>query len=191
MGVHVIPDRDNSGRSFVRTAVTEKGWAFLAHFVECETSVLNSVYCEDHQGNRETEHFCKFFDANGVELTEQASIDSSCVKSVFTIKVGVDVDMIAGEIHQFERPVGDLRLHSLIGVFDPNGTPLSVKEFVRNLNMRYKDKAKTIATDGRAVKRLDKNVEGVPYDANQIQLVVNHDIGVKHKFLVELEYYRQ
>lgn len=191
MGVHLIPDRDDSNRAFVREAVTDRGWSFLAHFIECETSVKDSIYCEDHNGVKESQHFCKFYDANGVELTEQNAIDSSCVKSVFTIKPNVDVDMIAGEIHQITTPTTDVRMHSIIGLIAPDGTPISTKEFVRNLNMKFKDKAKTIMTDGRAAKRLNKTVEGAPYDANQLQLIIHHEPGLKHQFMVELEYYRQ
>lgn len=184
-------DKDKDGRPFTRLAITEKGWTFLAHFIEAETSVLNSIYCEDHTRTVEAQHYCKFYDVNGVELTSQAAIDTSCVKSVFTIIPGIDFEVVAGEIHQFERPTTNMRLHSIIGVIAPNGAPIATTEFVRNLNMKFKDKAKAIVTDGRAPKRLNKTVEGVPYDANQLQIVVNHDAGVKHQFMIELEYYRQ
>jgi hypothetical protein len=185
-----IKDYDDSGRPFTRLAITEKGWSFLAHFIECETSLLDSCYCEDHNGNRESQHYAKFYDSNGDEITDNLDM-GDCVKSVFTIIPSIDYEIVSGEIHQFERPTGNLRLHSLIGAFMPDGTPISVKEFVRNLNLKFKDKAKAIVTDGRSPKLLKKEYADLPFDANQIQIVVNHDAGVRHQIMVELEYYRQ
>ena len=183
--------KDESNRSFTRLAITQEGWAFLAHFVEAKTSTIDSIYCEDHNGNKEPQHYCKFYNADGLVLTSQSEIDTECVRSVFTIIIGFDFEIVCGEIHQYERPTTDIRMHSLMGAFMPDGTPISVKPFVKNLNMKFKDKAKAIMTDGRAPKLLRKEFAGLPFDANQIQIIVNHEAGVKHEFMVELEYYRE
>lgn len=186
----VIPPRDSGGRQVSRLAITEEGWSFLAHFIECQTSTLDGIFCEDKDGNEETQHYAKFYDSSNNELTTQMSITASCVKSVFTIIPNTDIEIVSGEVHHFTIPLTDVRLHSSIGVIAPDGTPIATKDFVRNLNLKYKGVNKSIITDGRAPKRLDQTLEGVPYDANQIQVVVYHDTGMQHDFMLELEYYR-
>jgi hypothetical protein len=185
-----VRDFDNSGRAVTRIAITEKGWSFLAHFVECTTSTLGGIYCENYSGQVESQHYAKFYDSNGAEITDPLDM-GDCVKSVFTILPSIDYEVVSGEIHQYNRPEGNMRLHSLIGAFMPNGAPISVKEFVRNLNLKFKDKAKAIVTDGRAPKLLRREFAGLPVDANQLQIVVNHEAGVVHELMIELEYYRE
>lgn len=181
---------DESGRQMVRVAITESGWSYLAQFIEVETSVLDSIHSYAETGVRETQHIAKYFDASGNELTTQTQIDTDCVKSVFTIKVGFDFEIIGGEMHQFETPTTDVRIHALIGMFDNNGSPISYKAFVKNLNMRYQTASKPNPTDGRAPKLLRKDFFPAPYDANQLQMICFHSPGTKHKMQVELEYYR-
>jgi hypothetical protein len=185
-----VTPKDLSNRDFVRLAITQEGWAFLAHFIECTTSTIGGIYCENYNGQIESQHYAKFYDVDGNEITEEAGM-GNCVKSVFTIIPSIDYEVVCGEIHQYERPTNNMRLHSIIGAFMPDGTPLSVKEFVRNLNMKFKDKAKAIVTDGRAPKLLKKSYAGLPFDANQIQIVINHEAGIKHELMIELEYYRE
>jgi hypothetical protein len=185
-----VTPRDLSNRTFTRLAITEAGWAFIAHFIECTTSTVDGVYCENYAGQIESQHYAKFYDADNNELTTEQDM-LNCVKSVFTIIPSIDYEVVCGEIHQYERPTSNMRLHSIIGAFMPDGTPLSVKEFVRNLNMKFKDKAKAIVTDGRAPKLLRKSFAGLPFDANQIQIVINHEPGIKHELMIELEYYRE
>lgn len=187
----LVNQHDNSNRPFTRLAITEAGWSFLAHFFEGTTSLVNSIYCEDHLGNKENQHYCKFYDINGDELTNQSEIDTSCVKSVFTIIPGIDYEVVSGEIHQYERPTTNVRVHTLIGLIDNNGNAISTKPFVRNLNLKFKDTNKTIMTDGRAPKLLRKNFKGAPFDANQLQIIFYHEPGIKHEFMIELEYYRE
>lgn len=186
-----IEHYDSDNRRFVRLALTKRGWSFLAHFIEAETSVLDSIYCEDDNGNKETQHYAKFYDENGVELTEQVDIDSNCVKSVFTIIPSIDYEIVCGEIHQYVRPTTNIRLHTRIGAILPDGTPLSTTAFVRNLNLKFKDTNKAIITDGRSPKLLRKDYDGLPVDANQLQFVVTHEPGVKHQMMFEIEYYRE
>jgi hypothetical protein len=182
---------DSDNRRFVRLALTKRGWSFLAHFIEAETSVLDSIYCEDDNGNVETQHYAKFYDENGVELTEQIDIDMNCVKSVFTIIPGIDYEIVCGEIHQYKRPTTNIRLHTRIGAFLPDGVPITSTTFVKNLNLKFKDTNKAIITDGRSPKLLRKDYAGLPVDANQLQFVVTHEPGVKHQMMFEIEYYRE
>lgn len=182
---------DSSNREIVRYAITQEGWAFLAHFIEGTTSKLNSIYCQDYQGNEETQHYCKFYDSNGTELTTQQDIDNSCVKSVFTIKPEIDYEIVSGEIHQYVKPTTNVRLNTVIGAVDNNGDLLSGVDFVRNLNLKFKDTNKAIVTDGRTARMLVKETSGVPFDTNQIQIIIYHDAGIQHDFMVELEYYRE
>ena len=48
----------------------------------------------------------------------------------------------------------------------------------------------SIKTDGRAAKYMKKDIVGVPYQANQIQVIVRHNAGIQHKLMLTLEYFR-
>jgi hypothetical protein len=186
-------DIDDSGRQITRITYNSDGWSFLAHFVELTTSTIGGIYCQDENGNEEIQHYAQFFDVDGNQLLTQAECDASCVKSVFTIIPAIDYEIVSGEIHQYERPTTNMRMHTRLGAFLPDGTPLSTKEFVRNLNMKFKDKAKAIVTDGRAPKMLRREFAGLPFDANQIQIIIYHPdaVGFKHECMIEIEYYRE
>ena len=87
-------------------------------------------------GVKEEKHHASFYDENNNKLTTQDSINENCVKSVFTIIPDTDIEMISGEVHLYERPTKDLRLHSLIGAFMPDGTKIVATAFVKNHNDR-------------------------------------------------------
>ena len=204
-----IKERDDSGREVIRTAATDKGWAYLAHPIEFETSNINSVFSENWKGESRGECSLRFYDDQGAELTTQNDIDSSCVETRLTIKLGHDFDIVSGKLEQHQQPLGnngkltDLRLYTLIGIFDQNGVAFDpdgpgtawseqVTEFVGGVNLKYFNTNQELQTDGRAGKKLFQIVnDQIPFDQNQMQLILKHEAGFKHELMVILEYFRK
>lgn len=56
--------------------------------------------------------------------------------------------------------------------------------------MRYIGADEEVKTDGRASKYMKKDIPGVPYQANQLKLIVRHSAGTQHKLMVMIEFFR-
>ena len=184
----IIFEIDSDGRQIQRSAATYKGWRYLAHPIEVETSNLTGVFSEDWQGNTRTDYTIKFYDSSDNELTTQATIDTDCVKTVLTIKPDYDYDIIGGNLHQKTQPISDVRLWVVAGAVELGAA--GVKEFVGGLNFSYMGADEQIQTDGRASARMNKTTTGVPFNTNQMQYIFKHDAGYKHKVMVVVEYFR-
>jgi len=179
---------DEQGRQITRIAAGQKGWVYFAHPIEFETSQLNSLY--EKTSAEAARNICtlKFYDVNNVELTTQQDIDSSCVKTRILFKPQYDYELIAGSLQQIEAPASDVRIWVLGGIVDLGGP--YVKEFAGGINMRFYGSNEAVKTDGRAAKYMAKDIAGVPFQANQLEVVVRHSVGFKHKLLLMLEYFR-
>lgn len=178
---------DSEGRQIIRTAAGSKGWSYLAHPIEFETSKIGSLYEKDHTNTSRGISSVKFYDADDIEVTEVIN-ESSIVKTVVLVKPPYDYELIAGMLQQIESPLTDVRVWVIGGIIELGGA--YVKEFAGGLNMRYYASNESLKTDGRASKYMRKDILGVPYQANQIQLITRHEAGVKHKLKLILEYFR-
>lgn len=183
-----IPERDEAGRQLVRYTAAMKGWTYLAHPLEIETSKLGGCYSKDWEGNNRGDCSMKFYDASDVELTDQPSIDANCVKSVMTFTPNYDYEIVSGNIHQQATPATDIRLWVIGGALELGAA--GVKEFAGGLNLKFMGADEQIETDGRASKYMPKVTEGVPYNTNQLQFIFRHNAGVKHKIMAVVEYFR-
>ena len=218
-----LKDRDDAGRDIIRTAATDKGWAFLANPIEFTTSKDNSVFAQDWKGNDRGQCVLRFYDSQSVEITDnvdnqdsnityinkQDHIDTKCVKTALTIALGYDYDIISGKLEQHQQPIDDegnlvdVRMYTLIGIFDQYGIPFDpdgpgtawseqVTEFVGGVNLKFFNNQQELVTDGRAGKKLFKVVNpAIPFDQNQVQMILKHPVGFKHELMVILEYFRQ
>tara|TARA_R100000951_G_scaffold19275_1_gene16084 strand:- start:1259 stop:2107 length:849 start_codon:yes stop_codon:yes gene_type:complete len=202
-------DKDDSGREVTRQAATDKGWAYLAHPIEFTTSKLNSIYSKNWKGEDRDTCSVEFFDANYIKLTDQSTIDSDCVETRLTIKLGIDYDIVSGKLEQIDAPndgngnLLDVRMYVLIGIFDQNNNPFDpdgpgtawseqVTEFVGGINLKFFSNNQEVETDGRAGKKLFKIVNDlIPFDQNQIQFRIKHPAGLKHDLMPILEYFRK
>ena len=186
----LLVDTDSAGRRVSRVAATKKGWRYLAHVLEIETSKLNSVYSKDWQLQDTAGVSLKFYDANDLELVNgtQTELDTSCVKTKVTISPDYDYDIIGGNLHQVTSPSEDVRLWVIAGA--PELGAAGVKEFVGGLNLRFMGADEQIQTDGRASARMVKITEGVPYNTNQLQYIIRHPAGFNHKLMIVVEYFR-
>jgi hypothetical protein len=181
---------DSEGRRHIRQAAAKKGWSYLAHVIEFETSTLNGCYSKNWQEVDRGDVVMKFYNSSDVELVAgtQAELDANCVKTVITWSPSYDYELIGGNIHQRVSPATDVRLWVVGGA--PELGALGVREFVGGLNLYYMGADEAIETDGRASKYMKKTTTGVPFNTNQMQTVIRHDIGMQHKIKLLLEYFR-
>jgi len=178
---------DEQGRQIIRMAAGQVGWAFLAHPIEFKTAKLGSLYEKKVDGTDRAISTVKFYDANGTEVTD-AQYETDIVKTVILVKPPHDFEIIAGSLHQIERPTTNARIYVIAGIIELGGA--YVKEFIGGINMKFIGADEQMRFDGRAAKYMKKDIVGVPYQANQFQITVKHDAGVNHDFMFMLEYFR-
>lgn len=178
---------DDEGRQVSRIAAASRGWTYLCHPIEFETSKINSLYEKLVSGTNRGFSSIKFYDANDAEVTDVQN-EANIVKTVLLIKPSYDYELISGDIQQIESPSTDMRVWVNGGIIELGGA--YVKEFAGGVNMRFFGAQESLKTDGRAAKYMKKNIAGVPYQANQLQVIIKHNAGVQHKFMLLLEYFR-
>jgi len=178
---------DEEGRQITRTAAGKAGWVYFAHPIEFETAKIGSLYEKDKSGSSRGISTIKFYDVNDAEITD-AQYEANIVKTVILFKPSYDYELIAGNIQQIDSPSTDIRLWVIGGLIELGGA--YVKEFAGGLNMRYYGANESVKTDGRAAKYMKKDIDGVPYQANQLQIIVKHNAGVQHRLMLTLEYFR-
>jgi hypothetical protein len=173
---------DEAGRMIVRTAATIAGWHYIANFFEYETS-SGELYCFDAFGNNLSNQFIlKRYDLNGNETTNESSVAIDKV----TWKPNYDYEIIAGSISSRELATEDVRIWVIGGAIELGS--IGTKEFVRGINLKYVLNTKS---DGRASKLMKKNIDGIPYQTNQLQFIFKHNAGFKHKVLICVEVFKQ
>ena len=178
---------DDQGRQITRVAAGQKGWTYLAHPIEFETAKFNSLYEKLSNGNDRGASSLKFYDINNNEVTDSIN-ENLIVKTVILIKPDYDYELIAGSLQQIESPSSNVRIWVLGGI--PELGSAYMKEFSGGLNMMYYSSNESVKTDGRAAKYMRKVIPGLPYQGNQIQVIVTHDAGYNHKLMLTLEYFR-
>jgi hypothetical protein len=178
---------DDQGRQVLRVAAASKGWTYLARSIEFETSTLGSLYSKNFLGNNNTDVSIAFYDANNNQVTEP-QYESDVVTTKVVFKPNHDYEIVSGHLHQQNNPSTDVRIWVIGGIIELGQG--YVKELASGLNMKYIGADEQIATDGRASKYMKKDV-GAPYHANQLQIIVRHDAGYKHKLMLVLEYFRE
>lgn len=178
---------DDEGRQITRTAAGKAGWVYFAHPIEIETAKIGSLYEKDKSGSNRGTSTIKFYDINDAEVTD-AQYETNIVKTVILFKPSYDYELIAGNLQQIDAPSTDVRIWVIGGLIELGGA--YVKEFAGGVNMRYFGANEALKTDGRAAKYMKKDIAGVPYQGNQLQIIVKHNAGVQHKLMLTLEYFR-
>jgi len=181
---------DPDFRQEVRPVAAKKGWAYLAHEMELETSKLNSVYSKNWEETDRADYSLKFYDSSNVEITSgvQADLDSNCVKTVLTLSPDYDYELIGGTIRQMASPLVDVRMWVIGGAVELGAA--GTKEFVSGVNFCYFSATEHVETDGRTSKYMKKTTTGVPYNTNQLQFIMRHPAGTNHKLMIVMEYFR-
>lgn len=182
-----ILDIDTQGRQVQRIAAGQAGWVYFAHPVEIETAKVGSLYEKTSANANRSSCSTKFYDANDAEVTA-AENEATIVKTVLLFKPSYDYELISGSIQQIVSPSTDVRVWVMGGIIELGGA--YVKEFGGGLNMIYFGANEAVKTDGRAAKYMKKDIVGVPYQANQLQMIIKHTAGHQHKLMFILEYFR-
>lgn len=182
--VHTL---DSDGSEVVRYKVSKIGRHYQAHSVEFETCSLDGLYNKDRDGVDLNYSDVKFYDTNGVELTTQNDLDSSCVKTVMEWRPTYDFEIISGQIRQIERVQSDAYIY--VEAIVPTGMPAPydkvVLPFVHGgINLQYIGADEILKTDGRASKELKGTL------GQHFKCTINHAAGVNHKLSVIYEIYK-
>lgn len=170
---------DTSGRPLTRVAATTSGWHFEALNVAVETSVLNSNCSEDVGGTEIPVSTLKFYDDQDAELTIQDDIDTDCVKTVMTIQIPMDVDLIGGMVYQNAKPTSSVRMWVVVA----QGLPGGDKRMVTDLDLYH---VPEIIYDGKAALRV---IHDPVYNSNTFTCTFKHSVGFKHKLMIAFEYF--
>lgn len=183
-----LSDTDNAGRDIVRVAASNKGTAYKAHFFDFTSSKLNSLVCKSWMSSMDTSFSTKYYKADGTEITTQADMDLYCIKTVVTFAPMFDYELVSGTVNLHTTPSENVRLWVVGGA--PELGNMGVKEFIKNLNLKYISSSETLQTDGRASKYMKKSTMGVPYNTNQLQIVVISDtVGYQCDIMMAFEYF--
>jgi hypothetical protein len=174
-----IEDIDSQGRQILRVAAGQSGWVYTAHPIEFETAKLGSLFEKNYLNSSRGVSSIKFYDTNN---------ESTIVKTVVLFKPPYDYELISGNLQQIAAPTSDVRIWVIGGIIELGGA--YVKEFAGGINMAFYGANESVKTDGRAAKYMKKDIVGVPYQANQLQVIVTHGAGVQHKLMLTLEYFR-
>lgn len=184
-----LEDRDITGRNVIRVAASNKGTSYVGHFFDFTTCKLNSLVCKDWEGNADMSLDTKYYKSDGTELTTQGDIDLYGVKTVVTFKPMYDYELVSGTVNISASPTDNMRLWVVGGA--PELGAAGVKEFIRNLNLKFVSPSETLQTDGRASKFMKKTTMGVPYNTNQLQIILLCDTpGTQHDIMMSFEYFR-
>lgn len=183
-----LTEIDSQGRQIIRTAAGKKGWTYLGLAIELETAKASSLFCKDENDNNIAGISLKYYKSDGTEITTQGDLDSYCVKTVLTIAPDHDYELMGGNIHHDTVPISDVRLWVKGGILELGSN--YTKTMINGINMLYLGVDDHIRTDGRASKYMTKTIAGVPYQGNQLQMIIKHDAGYKHKIMFVLEYFR-
>ena len=182
-----ILDIDAQGRQVLRVAAGQAGWTYLAHPIEFETAKIGSLYEKLVDGTDRGTSSIKFYDVNDVEITDPLD-EANIIKTVVLFKPPYDYELLSGDLQQIEAPNFDCRIWVIGGILELGGA--YTKEFAGGINMRFYGSNESIKTDGRAAKYMKKDITGVPYQGNQLQIVIKHVAGMKHKLKLVLEYFK-
>jgi len=178
---------DDQKRQIIRVATAQKGWSYIAHPIEFTTAKFNSLYSKDFQNNNRNNTTVKFYNNENEEVVSIEQ-EASIVKTVILFKPNYDYELICGSIKQIERPTTDMRVWCIGGMVE--GGASTVKEFCGGINLKFIGADEQLKTDGRSSKYMIKDIENIPYQANQIQITVLHNAGIQHGIMLLLEYYR-
>ena len=186
---------DSEGRQISRMAAGKKGWVYLAHFFELETSKDGGLFCEDYTGTSCPSLSIKFYKADDSEITgagayasKQAHLDAECIRTEVLFKPSFDYELISGTIRLDSVSTEDCRLWVTGGVLELGAA--GTKEFARGMNLKFLGADEVIETDGRASKYMKKTITGLPYQSNQLKFIIKHSAGYNFKIMPTIEYFR-
>lgn len=183
---HDTKPKDTDGAPLARNKITRSGWHFQGQSIELTTSLLNGIYNKNVSETDLGFASVKCYDSGDTELTTQASIDSSGVKTVLTWEPTHDIEMIGGDFYQSTQPTTDTRIWvtAIPDLPAPNGT---IPFLQGGHNLRHMGTGLVFRIDGRTPKLL-------PYDAvyhtSKFEICLRHTAGHQHTIMFTPELFK-
>lgn len=178
---------DSDGNRIVRIKQTVSGWSFQFKSFEFTTCTLSNVVSKDYLNADANDVTIKIYNAGGTEITDQATANTDCTKTVVDFEPLYDYEIIGGMLSVITSPTSDIFLH-IVAVPDLPAGSGGTKVFTQNFNTRFLGAQETLKIDGRASKRLNYNAS---FHTNKIRLILYSDAGVKHRFMQSFEIFKQ
>ena len=180
--------RDDEGAQVIRHKMAPVGWLFQQKWFEITTSELSSQFCKDFKGVDIVGVVYKFYDAADVEITDQATANTDCVKSVLDIELTYDFELLGGSVRVGKPPnnTQDLRLW-IVAIPDVPAAAGGELVFVNGINLRYFNQNEVLHVDGRTPKLLVYNTVN---HTNKLRFICKHTAGIKQKLIFSMEYYK-
>jgi len=179
-----LSNYDDNGRLISRSAAATKGSAYIAKHLDFTTSLTTDLNCTAYSGTAEPNLTIKTYDNNNVETTNPAL----AVKTTINFSPTFDFELISGSVTIATTPTNSARLWVIGGV--PELGFLGTKEFVHNLNLKFLKPYERLTIDGRVAKYMKASTPGIPFNSNQIEIIVTHAPNQQIPIMVSLEYFK-
>ena len=177
----VISEIDSTGRTVTKQAYSRKGWHYDIVFIEFTTS-KNEFRCKDRHGEDKGILTTSFYDSEGGEI-DPATGSASVVKTVMTIDMQEDVEIIGGDLTHLKAASGNAYLYVTASPHIPSASG-GDKAFAEGLNLALiNDQYKM---DGRAAKFVKDDPQ---YLSHLLQVSIDHDPGLLHKAQIGIEFF--
>lgn len=183
--ISISTDSENAPIQRSKTAPT--GWTYHAHSFEFTTSKLDAIF--NSKPDLTPYNFCtaKFYNVSNVELTDQPTIDTDCVKTVLDFEPTHDYEVISGRIYVKNHITNeDVRLWC-VAVPDVPEAYGGSKIMVSGINLDFLDEYQPIITDGRVSKRLNYSAT---LHTNKLRFIISHPAGKQVPLMILMEMYK-
>lgn len=179
---------DTDGTPLARAKITRAGWHYQDDVIEWITSLKDSEFNSDKNGNDLGSVTLQFYDSNDTELTDQVAISANCVKTRVTWEPGYNLEIIGGSLHQAGVPTSDIRLW-VTAVPDLTVVQGGSVPFVQGgLNIKYLGMGKIHTMDGRTPKFMNYDTT---YHSNKFEIICKHSAGVQHPIMLIIQLFRE
>jgi hypothetical protein len=175
--------KDPSGREIVRMSATIEGWHYQLLSTEIETAKLNgSSSINDSNSSLSITSQFIYDNQNNLIIDEQNEINA--VKTICYVKPTWSYEILGAIFSQSEIPTTDIRLFA-------TGSPgiANVSFATGGINLKHIGLGAQKIADGRASKYMQYYSQ-IP-DANAFKITLLHQAGVKHKFQLSFETFKQ
>lgn len=178
---------DNQGASLSVPKLCPTGWHFELNCITFTSSLLNSVISNDWTNTASNDGTLTFYDVNGNILTDQPSIDSSCVKTQLDWLPAYDYYLLGGMMKLKQVPASSTYLS--VGV--ATNIPYSLggsRPLVSNFDISMANTQEPVQANGRSPKSLLYN-NGI--GSNRLSFCIYHTAGQQTTLQFLAEMYRQ
>lgn len=187
-GQTVIPaSRDSDGDTLVRVKYAPTGWHYQVHVIEMETCNLTGLYEKKSTGTDYGWASIKLYNASDVEITQQGTADTDCVKTQVDWQPTIDVELVGGLVSQVENPTSDVRVWVVGAPGIPEGSGGS-KAFMTGFNFLFLEAKKQFEINGRSSKFMAYDPV---YNSNVLRTTIKTVAGLKHRIQAAFEVYKQ